>query len=305
MARTNFDAWIPEEFGGPVITKLAATSAIERVARPEPMSTDVKHIPRTGGMTFTGAIGKGSAYNEDAAVEGEVLLTARKFGKVVRIADEDLKDSTGLVNIVSAKQADWARVEAVGIDNAALGTTAVADGTTVPFNSVYYAVNTANAGTGYVADANLIQAEISDVNYAALSDAFSKVETGFWSDGDMVVIAHPSFKGIIRGLLGTDNRPIFDEPGNLLFGTPIEWSLGAKTSATASAAPAGNPLLVVANRQYLVKGVRSGPEFMLAGADSGAAFLTDEALLKMRIRRGFAVADENAVAVLEAVPDVP
>lgn len=298
MARTNFDAWIPEEHGGPVITKLAQVSAVEQVARTEPMSTDTKSVPRTGGLTFTGAIAKGSAYDETAATEGEMVLKARKFGKVVRIADEDLKDTAGVVDIVQAKQLDWARVEAIGLDNSALAVTAAENGTTIPFTSVYRTLTQTNSDLGYTANANLIQTA-GALTYGDVSDVFSRVENGFWADGDMVVIAHPGFKGLMRGLVGSDEHPIFDEPNGLLWGAPIVWSLGAKTSAVATAAPTGNPLMFVANRQYLVKGDRSGPEYQLAGADSGAAFLTDEALLKMRVRRGFAVADPNAVAAIE------
>lgn len=317
MARTNFDDWIPEEHGGQVITKVAQMSAVERLAKPEPMSTDTKSIPRDGGMTFTGAIGRGTAYDETAATEDEVLLTARKFGKVVRIADEDLKDAAGAVDIIRAKQLDWARVEAIGIDNAALGVSAAENGTTIPFTSVYKAINTDNADVGYTADANLLQSG-GAITYQDLSDVFAFVESGFWADGEMVVIAHPLFKSYLRGITGTltyydgtsgatasDGRPVFVEAAagsgapSTLFDVPITWSLGARVHATASAAPTGNALLIVANRNYLIKGMRSNPEYKVAGADSGAAFLTDEALLKMRIRRGFAVANENAIGVLE------
>lgn len=309
MARTNFDTWIPEETGGQVITKMAQLSVIEDLARPEPMASSTKSVPRDGGMSFSGAISKGSAYNEDAATEDEVLLTARKFGKVVRIADEDMKDTDGLVNILRTKRLDWARSHAVGFDHACLGTSAASNGTTVPFLSLYQALNTTNAAVGYTADANLItSATATAITYANLSNLFALVEGGgFWSDQDMVVIAHPHFRGAMRGILDSTNRPVFvDAPSGsgtppTLFDVPIRWSLGARAHATATDAPTGAPLLFVGNRNYLIKGDRSGPEYMLATADSGAAFLTDEALLKMRIRRAFAVANENAWAVLEDV----
>jgi hypothetical protein len=69
-----------------------------------------------------------------------------------------------------------------------------------------------------------------------------------------------------------------------------------------SDAPTGNPLMFLVNSNLIIKGDRSGVEYNLAGADSGPAFLTDEALLKVRVRRGFAVAREAAHAVLELLP---
>jgi HK97 family phage major capsid protein len=312
MARQAFEAWIPEEWSGAVITKMAEESAVERLARVEPMSTDTKHVPRSGGVSFAGAISKGVAYTEDGSTNDEVLLTARKLGVVIRIADEDIKDTAQVASIIQTKQLDWARAHAVGFDNACLGATAAENGTTVPFTSVYKALTTANAATGYTANANRVQTAGTGANvtYSQLSNVFGKVENGnFWSDGSAVVIAHPAFRAQLRGLLDSAGAPIFNEyqnagsgPLTTLFGVPVAWSRGAKTNATASDSPTGNPLLVVGSREMLIKGDRSGPEYMLAGADSGAAFLTDETLMKMRIRRGFAVGNENALAVLELLP---
>lgn len=304
--RQTFESWIPEEWGGPVITKIQATSAVERLARREPMSTDTKRVPRSGGMSFTGAIGKGVAYTEDGATNDEVVLSARKLGKVLRVADEDLKDAASLVNIIQTKQLDWARSYAIGFDNACLGVTAVENQTTIPFSSLYYRLTQPNSAVGYTANANLIKTA-GALTYAALSTAVGVTETGsFWSEPDMVVIAHPAFRALMRGLVGSDGRPIFTENQSVatgtvdaLFGLPVVWSLGAKTNATASDTPTGNPLLFVGNSQFLIRGDRSGPEYALAGADTGAAFLTDEALLKVRTRRAFAVADENAWAAIE------
>lgn len=299
MSRQTFEDWIPEEWGGPVISKIAEVSAVESLARSEPMGTDTKHVPRSAGMAFGPAIAKGGTYTEATGTNDDVLLTALKFGHVVRIADEDTKDTAGLINVIAAKQGEWARGHAIGFDNATLGTAAAANGTTVPFLSLFQALNTTNSDTGYTADANLT-VTAGAVTYADLSAALGQVETSdFYAESDMVAIAHPSFKQKIRDILDGNDRPIFiDAMGSgapdRLLGLPVRWSLGARTHATATSAPTGDPLLFFGNRQYLVKGDRSGPEYMIAGADSGAAFLTDEHLLKMRVRRGFAVANENA-----------
>lgn len=321
MARQTFEAWIPEQWGGPVIEKIAATSAIEALARTEPMSTDTKHVPRSAGTAFAGVIAKGSAYTEATGSHDAVLLTALKFGQVVRIADEDTKDTAQLINVIAQKQGEWARGHAIGFDQACLGVSAAGDGATKPFDSLYYALNTSNAATGYTGDANLIQTA-GPLTYAHLSEAFEKVETSdFYDEGRMVVIAHPAFKARLREITGvstyydgdteatataSDGRPVFEEHSRLgtgapdrIFGVPVRWTLGARVHATATSTPTGNALFFVGNADYLIKGDRSGPEYMLAGADSGAAFLTDEHLLKMRIRRAFAVANENAWACIE------
>ncbi len=315
MARQTFEDWIPEEWGGAVITKIRAISAVENLARREPLTTDTKHVPRSGGMTFSGAIAKGTAYAEDDATNDQVLLTVRKLGKVLRVADEDLKDTAGVADIIQTKQMDWARSYAVGFDHSCLACTGTENGTTVPFTSLYKALTTTNAATGYTANDNRVQSASGvALNYGNFSDVFGLVEqSNFWADGEMVVIAHPYYRKGMRGILDTQNRPIFNEASNgsagggqggpvdTVFGLPVQWSLGAKTHATATDAPAGNPLFLVGNRNYIIRGDRSGPEYKLAGADTGAAFLTDEALLKLRTRRAFATGHEKAWAVLEDI----
>lgn len=312
MTRQSFDPWVPEEWGGAVITKIRALSAVESYARREPMGTDVKHVPRSGGMSFSGAVAIGTSYTEDTATNDVVTLTAKKLGKVLRVADEELKDAAQVANIIQTKQLDWARSYAVGFDNATLGVTATSTNTTtIPYQSLYAALTTDNSAVTYTANTNRTQAG-TGFGYSSVSSAFAKVEqSNFWSDGEMVVIAHPAFRQLLREILGTDGRPIFNEssagfpggaqagPVSTVFGLPVAWSLGAKTSATSTDAPGGNPLLFIGNRNYMILGDRSGPEYMLAGADSGPAFLTDEALLKVRVRRGFVCANENAWSVLE------
>lgn len=315
MARQTFESWLPEEWGGQVLTKVRAISAIERYARREVMTTDTKHVPRSGGMSFQGAIAKGAAYPEDSNTNDEVLLTARKLGDVLRVADEDLKDGAQVADILTTKKLDWARSYAIGFDHSCLGVTAAENGGTIPFTSLYKSLRTTNAATSYTADANrILSANAVALTYDNFSDVFGLVEdSNFWADGEMVVIAHPYFRKGMRGIKDTAGNPIFNESSNgtaggaqgtidTLFGMPVAWSLGAKTHATATDAPTGNPLLFIGNRNYLIRGDRSGPESMVAGADSGPAFLTDEALLKVRARRGFATGHEKAWAVLEDNP---
>lgn len=302
MARNTYEDWIPEEWDGPVITRVNQMSAVESLARRIPMGTDTKHVPRSAGVGIA-TIAKGSAYSEDESANDDVLLTARKFGKAIRIAEEDLADTRSVADIIAVKQNDWATSYGVFIDNATLGVTAAENGTTVPFTSVYRAVTQNNSDTGYTANANLIQTG-GAVTYDDFSNLLGLVETGnFFSEADTIVIAHPSFKGYFRGIKDTAGNPIFQQGTNAspdtVFGYRVRWSLGAKTHATATNAPSGNPLMVVANQNLLMLGIRSGPESFTIDANTGLAALTDEAIVKMRARRGFVVGHEAGVAVLE------
>lgn len=304
-ARNTFEDWIPEEWDSAVIQRVNQMSAIEAVARRHPMATDTKHVPRSAGFGVA-AVAKGGTYSEDVSANDDVLLTARKFGSAIRIAEEDLQDSAA--DIVATKRTDWATSYGKFIDQACLAVTGTENGGTVPFTSLYKSLRTTNSDTSYTADANYVaSASASAVTYDQLSTVLGLAEdSDYWDDGTALVIAHPSFKRKLREIKDGQSRPIFvagqgGDSGtpDTLFGHRVRWSLGAKTHATATDTPSGNPILAVGNADFLFLGVRSGPESATAGSDSGPAFLTDEALLKMRSRRGFAVAHEKAWAILE------
>jgi HK97 family phage major capsid protein len=306
--------WIPEEWNGPVVERVMQTSAVEALARVEPMSVLTKHIPRSADMSV-GSVAKSAAYGEDASTNDKVDITAFKIGSAIRIAEEDLNDTASLIDVIQQKKNDWGTSYAKFLDNATLGVTAAQNGTTIPFTSLYKALRTTNAATGYTADNNYTAASSAAglVTYSLLSGVLGQVETSdYFEESAMVVIAHPRFRALIRNIVDTQGRPIFvagsrgtsgGDGGtpDTLFEIPIRWSLGAKTHSVATSSPGGNPLLFFVNRNYIVIGRRSGPESYTAGPNDGAAFLTDEALVKMRARRGFAVAHEKAAAVVEAV----
>lgn len=301
MARSTIEAWLPEEKGSQPITVINATSAIEALARPEPMTSNVKTVPRAGDVDVE-VVPKGSAYGEDAGTVDEITLTARKFGKVVRLAEEDIDDS--IINVIEVKKTGWANSYAKALDNACLGVTAAANGTTIPFTSVYRAVRTADAGQGYVADANYT-ATAGAITYDKLNALIGKAENGdYFDESRIVVIAHPTFKEALRGIKDSTGTPMFvasprEGSPDTLFGYPIRFSAGARTSAVATPRPTGNPLIIVANRDLLILGRRSGPESVVIDGRGGASALTDETLLKMRSRRAFALGSPLAVALLE------
>lgn len=314
MAAITVTSWLPEEWNGPVIERVMQTSVMERLARIEPMTTLVKHVPRSADMSVS-AVAKSSAYSEDTSTNDKVDLTAFKIGSAIRIAEEDLADTASLIDVIGQKKQDWATSYAKFLDNATLGVTAAQNGTTIPFTSLYKALRTTNAATGYTADNNYTAATSAAglVTYSLLSGVLGQVETSdYFEESAMRVVAHPRFRALIRNVVDTQGRPIFiagsrgtsgGDGGtpDTLFEIPIAWSLGAKTHSVATSNPGGNPLLFFVNMNYVILGRRSGPESYTADPATGAAFLTDEALVKMRARRGFAVAHEKAASVVEAV----
>lgn len=287
----NANAWIPEEFGSEVIAASEQNSAVEAYGRKVNMNTDTYKVPRIGESAVS-VIGKSQGYPEDPANLDTVLLDTVKFGGQNVIAEEDLADAN--VDVISALQKSWALSYAKTFDNACLGTTGVGNGTTVPFTSVYKEVSTGAAAHKIATG--------GPVTYDKVSQTFGKVEQGgYFADSDMIVIAHTSLKESLRGLVDGNGRPLFIEQVSAtqpatLFGYALQFSDGAKTSATNQQNPSGNPLLVVGNRQHLIVGQRAPIESKLSVE---AGWNTDEPHLKMRARRAFAVGRAKAFGILE------
>lgn len=310
MAAIDTHTWIPEEWDSDVIQRVNQVSVVEARARRIPMAHTVIHEPRSSGASVA-AVAKSAAYSEDASANDIITLTAVKIGEVFRIPLEDINDN--IVDVIATKQKDWATSYAKFLDNACLGTSAAANLGTIPFLSVYQAIRTTDTNTSYVADDNYVTttnaALTASTGYGKLDSVVKLVETSdYWDDGNMLVIAHPSYRSSLRLIMDNNNRPIFvggqgGDAGtpDMLFNIPIRWSLGAKATTVAKSSPAStdHALLIVCNPDYMYLGVRSGPESVTATADAGASFLTDETLLKMRSRRAFGVANEHAFAVLE------
>jgi len=302
MARldlTEANGWIAEEHTGPVVAEVNAQSAIEAVARRIKMNSDAVAVPRLIGDE-PDIIAEGAQYTEAAATFDDVTLVAKKFGNLYHISEEDVQDS--FVDVLNEFKLDFARGFARKYDNAALGTTAAANGGTVPFESVYRAVSQYNSAS------NRIQTN-GPIVLDDLSNALGIVEVGnYWSDSDTVVIAHPSLRGSLRVMEDSNGNLVqqYSDPlgktRETMFGYNLVWSYGARTSATATSNPSGNPLVIVGSRRLLLNGVRSGPESLVS---RDAEFRTDGVLLKTRARRAFAVAKPEAFSVVEVTPVTP
>ena len=297
MARTDFteaNGYILEEQGSTVIQDLIANSAVERFARREVMASRTKTVPRFL-SDAPQVVAEGGTIPEAAATLDEIVLTARKYAQIMHVSEEDLNDN--LVDVLTVYKREWASRWARKFDNACLGVHAAADGDDgQPFTSLYRAVSPGAAG------ANLIQTG-GALSYDDLNNALGIVEDSSKFDASNTVwMAHPKMLKEIRGMIKGNNDlvlpdPLSGTPGSL-FGYPLVISYGAAKTAAATDAPGANDnaLLIVGNRQMLINGVRGGVE---SAVSRDAEFTKDGVLLKTRIRRGFAVADADAFAIVE------
>jgi len=300
MARNTLEAWLPEEEGSEVITRITQNSVVEARASQIPMASNSRTTPRSAGMDVE-VVDKGGLYGEDTNTNDDVTLTAKKFGKVLRIAEEDINDS--LADVIRVKTLDWGTSYAKIIDNATLAVTA-APGVGVPFTSLYYLLTQTDNTIGYTANSNITTTGSGGVTYDKLSTSLSVIETGdYFNPSELLAVAHPTFRASFRQVKDDQGEPIFVKglagTPDTLFGHPVAWSLGARTSATAKSSPTGNPLLLWVHPSLMLLGIRSGPESVFIDGRDGVGSLTDESILKVRARRGWAYGHPGGASILE------
>src|SRR6478735_399585 len=194
MARTDLNRtnhWVAEQQGSEVLTKLYAESAVEQVARKVNMTSDAYRVPRFA-HTGVDIVAEGALIPQQEATLDSVLLEANKWANRFTLSVEDERDA--VVDAFAAYKASWASSFAKELDNACLGVTAVGTGpgTSKPFNSVYYVAKAAAAGN--------VVATAGDLEFEMLNDAFGELDTAGDYNNDLVVIAHPAFKGSLRNL---------------------------------------------------------------------------------------------------------
>lgn len=320
MARNDIDAtgWLVEDKDSTVVKAYAHTSAWEKVARPIAMTANVVEIPRIEDMDIE-VIPKGGAYGEETSDADVISIRARKFGKALRIAEEDVEDRK-LADYLALKKASAGSSFAKKFDNAAIGTSAAENGTTVPFTSLYRALTTADATTGYAADANHRSSTVAafaaaGAAYDTLNELVSLAEESPYYDETQVgIVASPYFRRILRGVKDGQGRPLFltdfvdGRRVDQIFGLPIYWSAGARVTATATTNPAGalglkgaagNPLIAIVNKAAAIVGNRKPFESVVIPGRDGTSALTDEDILKVRARKAAGVTIPGAHAVYE------
>jgi HK97 family phage major capsid protein len=274
------NGWIPVQQESEALTRDVEVSAVEAAARRIVMSTEVASVPRFVANGVDVVAEHAEIPLKDATLD-DVTLKAFKFADRFAISVEDREDA--IVSAIDAYKREWLSNFAITLDNAALGVT----GTGGPFESVYRTVGAGNRlSTG------------GALTYEDLVGVIGDMEGN--RKGGLVIIAHPKFKMALRNLKDSNGDRVVTDPFGAgvptVFGHEVRFSYGAATSATYTDNPTGNPLLVVANKNSLILGVRSGPESQLS---EHAQWNTDNVELKMRARRGFVLASADSARVVE------
>jgi hypothetical protein len=314
MAYRNLSVFQPIGLDRIPVQAVINQSAIEFAASRRQMATASQRVPAIGSVASS-VIPRGEFYPEDTGTDTTVLLEATKFGQAVPVTDEDLADALAYFDAQNSYGVAWANSHAIELDNACLG---VLSGpgvpeTTVPFTSVY-----ATAGISKIASS---AAGLDDDDIIAWLGAHE--EGNGYSAADTVIIAHPRFKTVLlqvtnsvtgakvfgsgnTDLTGTGPFAAVSRRAAILKDYPVLWTRGAITSATATeteavslgaAGTAGNPLMIVANRNNLLLGVPkgvAGPEFKEERIPG-----KDVVEFMFRSRRAFTLGSAASASVLE------
>jgi hypothetical protein len=325
--RIDLENLIPIEVSQEVVQKVQTVSAMEALAPAETMTSDTKQVPRFGGFQVA-TVAKGAEYGFSTNTQDLVDLVARKIGGLAKVAEEDLVDTVTGEGTMRRFEAEAGTALAKTFDHACIGTTTAMNGTTSPFVSIYQAVTTTQTTPWGTYTANDNRTQIPRLTTAAATPTatwqagiiawLADYEEGlFYDEGNTFVIASPMAKSIFRGINDADGQPIFI-PGGMqsganpsLFGyESFRWSTGARTHATMTESPTGNPLIVIGNRSALKRGLARTSAGMVPGnpgvqwqrASNGVGFLSDESIMKAMMRRAFVVSVPQAVSVLEITP---
>lgn len=322
--RQDLEPLIPIETSNEVIQAVGATSAMEQIAPPETMTSDTKQVARFGGFTV-GTVAKGAEYGFSQNTQDMVDLIARKVGGAAKIAEEDFVDTITGEGTMRRYEQEAGKALAIHFDHATIGSTGAPDGVTVKYESIYRMLSQAQTTPwgNYAANANIVKVARDDFTGTTAQDAvidfLAKYEESEWfAEGDTFVIASPMFRSIFRKVRDTQGNPIFTPPvtegGNpTIFGYSLaRTSVGARTHATDTQQPTGNPLVVIGNRGLLKRGLARTSAGMVPGnpgvqwqrAAQGIGFLSDEAIMKAMMRRAFRATVPFGFAILEITPAV-
>lgn len=315
--RQDYDIWKPVEYDSGAIKEMNRVSAIEAEGRPVPMASDTKRVRRTGDFDVAG-VAKGQEYGFDTNTNDYVEIIAQKVGGLRKIAEEDLGGEVeGGTEILADAETQAANAMAVTFDQGCIGTTAARNGTTVLWPSIYYTLSQADADLPlgpYAANANIAQWYNADAmadgkaGYRAISSFLGLYEEGpYYDEGNSVILASPVWKRILREVLDGNGRPYWQDGQDNLFGYRIRWTTGARKHATTTKTPTGSPLLVLVNKDHLIKGMakltpqmaNANPGVALQRAKDGLGFTSDEAIFKAAMKRGFVLGEPRGAAILE------
>lgn len=324
--RQDLETLIPIEVSNEVIQAVAKTSAIEALAPAETMTSDTKQVARFGGFTVA-SVAKGQDYGFSTNTQDLVDLIARKIGGAAKIAEEDFADTITGEGTMRRYEQEAGSALAKNFDHACIGVTTAANGTTSPFQSIYATVTTAQSTPwgAYAANANRVQVpRLTTGSPTAAKTWLDGIntflamyeESDWYDEGNTFLLASPAVRSIMRNVRYADDRPVFIDNAQSggtpsLFGYDnFRFTTGARTGATMTDRPTGNPLIVIGNSNALKRGLARTSPGMVPGnpgvqwqrAAQGIGFLSDEAIMKAMMRRAFVCTVPQAVAVLEITP---
>ncbi len=308
MASVDVGSWIPIVWEPDVThTEPRASAVWDNAARTYNMGSNHTEIPRLVSADVNG----GSHLTEDSATAEDVSdMYSYLFTGKRTIDQAQAEDS--IADVGTAFSFEWLQSFHDAYDAACLGVTVSRSSNPTllrPYNSVYYNVaSVTDATTGYTAGQNLLA---GDLTYANANTVLGYVEkTRYFDSTNAVCFIHPSLKSDIRGLLDGNQRPLFVESSNgmpggttnfvrTFMGVPMVFTFGARAVAnyTGVTGNSGNPLIIFASRQHLVRGRRVEPESHYIPAGININDLEDT--VQTRARRGFTLTVPNACSILE------
>jgi len=306
MANVSITSWVPVDVDNVAVGKELQRSAIYDVARRRPVSTTQTDVPRYANADVNG----GPTLTDDTNVADTVSMFDYLYNGKFVVNESEFEDSPA--DAIEQYAAQWMNSFHKKYDNACIGVTGARSGTATlkrPYTSIYAAVRANDSNIGYTSDTNYTATGTGGLTYANMNAALGKGEqANFWAPDSGVIIIHPGLLQSVRGILGTDNRPIFVESSGLmagggvvprynLFGYPAYFSYGAQTSSSFDMTEAGKKLVVFVNRQYLVRGDRIAPQTRFIPAEINTASL--QHVVQARARQGFVLTSAFAASVLE------
>ena len=309
MAASDFSAWVPIMWDDQATTEAPQPSAMYAKGRLMNMTSASYEIPR-----FTDAdVNGGSTLTDDTNSADTVLLSSYLYNGKFTLDEAEVEDSAA--DVIESTSYEWLNSFRMSYDNSCFGVSA-ARSTNVnnfqPFNSIYYTVMNDDEDVDYVGGTNYTLTSTAGLTYDNLNDGLGLAEdTTFWNEDGGIAIIHPRLKRALRGIKDDDGRPILTEstggfPGGgakliSFMGMPAFYSRGAIVTANfkgvRNRALQGNPLIIFANPQMMVRGSRIEPQSKFISADINTQAL--EHTLQCRARVGFCATIPQAFSVIE------
>jgi len=327
----NPGEWIIEDYASGLITRFTQSSAVMGASsRTEPMRTNSKWIAKDTDAEVE-VTQKGQTYNLDTDDVEKIRIDAAKITHASSYDEEDRSDAAAWQDITNAKKRRATSNMAVFYDNLALGVTGaqVVGSKTAPYESVYHAV--ATEAPGNIVTVSLGAADLSKAMWTGINSTLEIAEDSEWAGEDLVWVISTAFKSKLRGMDATGKNgvnfyvpPTGGDPNNrsdkgphLLRGQigayPAYFTKGARLSAAGTYRPSigagakgslGNAFGVLVPASYLIVGNRSPLESQFLDSQNGnggVGALSDTDYLKMRMRKGFKLAEAEAAAIIELI----